>query len=210
MILTENGVLKLMQRIKSFITSQLNTKANSVHTHSISEIDDLSTLSMGGGVYSKSEVDTLLTGKADTSHTHTKSQIADFPTIPSKTSDLTNDLGFISSEIDSMGEGWVRFKCGLQICWGTIILRSACSLTWGVLYDTSNMSGSYAKSFVEIPSVSACGSIGNSAGAYASMLECNVATGSTTSTPMFNLCRPAAVNEVLNCAVRYTAIGRWK
>jgi len=49
MILTENGVLKLMQRIKSFITAQLNTKANSVHTHTLSEIDDLSTLSMGGG-----------------------------------------------------------------------------------------------------------------------------------------------------------------
>ena len=49
MILTENGVLKLMQRIKSFITAQLNTKANSVHTHTISEIDDLSTLQMGGG-----------------------------------------------------------------------------------------------------------------------------------------------------------------
>ena len=48
MILTENGVLKLMQRIKSFITAQLNTKANSVHTHTLSEIDDLSTLSMGG------------------------------------------------------------------------------------------------------------------------------------------------------------------
>ena len=59
MILTENGVLKLMQRIKSFITSQLNTKANSVHTHTISEIDDLSSLQMGGG-YTKSEVDTLL------------------------------------------------------------------------------------------------------------------------------------------------------
>lgn len=71
-----------------------------------------------GGGYTKSEVDTLLNGKSDTSHTHTKSQITDFPTIPSKTSDLTNDLGFISSEIDSMGEGWVRFKCGLQICWG--------------------------------------------------------------------------------------------
>ena len=51
MILTENGVLKLMQRIKSFIASQLNTKANSVHTHTISEIDDLSTLTMGGGYY---------------------------------------------------------------------------------------------------------------------------------------------------------------
>ena len=37
-----------------------------------------------------------LTGKADASHTHTKSAITDFPTIPSKTSDLTNDSGFIT------------------------------------------------------------------------------------------------------------------
>ena len=70
MILTNSGVLKLMQRIKSFIASQLNTKANSVHTHTLSEIDDLSSLQMGGGGYSKSEVDTLLNGKADTSHSH--------------------------------------------------------------------------------------------------------------------------------------------
>ena len=102
MILTENGVLKLMQRIKSFITSQLNTKANSVHTHTLSEIDDLSSLQMGGG-YSKSEVDTLLTGKADTGHTHIKSQITDFPTIPTKTSDLTNDSGFLTSHQDLSG-----------------------------------------------------------------------------------------------------------
>lgn len=33
---------------------------------------------------------------AASSHTHTKSQITDFPTIPSKTSQLTNDAGFIS------------------------------------------------------------------------------------------------------------------
>ena len=49
MILTENGVLKLMQRIKSFIASQLNTKASSVHTHSISEIDNLAS-QLGGGL----------------------------------------------------------------------------------------------------------------------------------------------------------------
>lgn len=42
-------------------------------------------------VYSKSETDSLLSGKASSSHTHTKSQITDFPTIPSKTSQLTND-----------------------------------------------------------------------------------------------------------------------
>ena len=56
-----------------------------------------------GGGYSKSEVDTLLNGKADTSHTHTKSQITDFPTIPSKTSELTNDSGFLTSHQDLSG-----------------------------------------------------------------------------------------------------------
>ena len=40
-----------------------------------------------------------LDGKANSSHTHTKSQITDFPTIPSKTSDLTNDG---SSSSDSL------------------------------------------------------------------------------------------------------------
>ena len=48
MILTNSGVLKLMQRIKSFIASQLNTKASSVHAHSISEIENLES-QLGGG-----------------------------------------------------------------------------------------------------------------------------------------------------------------
>ena len=56
-----------------------------------------------GGGYTKSEVDTLLNGKSDTSHTHTKSQIADFPAIPTKTSDLTNDSGFLTSHQDLSG-----------------------------------------------------------------------------------------------------------
>lgn len=34
---------------------------------------------------------------AASSHTHTKSQITDFPTIPTKTSQLTNDAGFLTS-----------------------------------------------------------------------------------------------------------------
>ena len=39
-------------------------------------------------------------GLASASHSHTKSDITDFPTIPTKTSDLNNDSGFISSETD--------------------------------------------------------------------------------------------------------------
>ena len=48
-------------------------------------------------VYSKSEADTLLSSKASSSHKHTKSEITDFPTIPTKTSQLTNDSGFLTS-----------------------------------------------------------------------------------------------------------------
>ena len=39
-----------------------------------------------------------------------------------------NDSGFITSEIDSMGTDWVRFKSGLQICWGSY-LTSGDSIT---------------------------------------------------------------------------------
>lgn len=38
-------------------------------------------------------INTLAAGKAASSHTHTKSQITDFPTVPTKLSDLTDDLG---------------------------------------------------------------------------------------------------------------------
>ena len=58
-------------------------------------------------VYSKSETDSLLNGKASSSHTHTKSQITDFPTIPSKTSELTNDSGFITSSDSCASSGQV-------------------------------------------------------------------------------------------------------
>ena len=41
---------------------------------------------------------------AEATHNHTKSQITDFPTIPSKTSDLTNDTGFLTSHQDISGK----------------------------------------------------------------------------------------------------------
>lgn len=47
--------------------------------------------------------DTLDT-KAESTHNHTKSQITDFPTIPTKTSDLTNDSNFITSHQDISGK----------------------------------------------------------------------------------------------------------
>ena len=96
-------------------------------------------------VYSKSETDSLLNGKASSSHTHTKSQITDFPTIPSKTSQLINDSEFLTSEIDSMGEGWVRFKSGLQICYGMVTNDNN--------IDTGKARFSFPKAFSASPSL---------------------------------------------------------
>lgn len=42
-------------------------------------------------------INTALSGKADSSHNHTVSNITDFPSIPSKTSDLTNNSNFVVS-----------------------------------------------------------------------------------------------------------------
>ena len=43
MVLTETGLAKVFQRVKSFVASQLNSKASAIHTHSISDITDLET-----------------------------------------------------------------------------------------------------------------------------------------------------------------------
>lgn len=41
MVLTETGLAKVFQRVKSFIASQLNSKASAIHTHTASDITDL-------------------------------------------------------------------------------------------------------------------------------------------------------------------------
>ena len=43
MVLTDTGLAKVFQRIKSFVLAQLNSKASAVHTHTVSDISDLST-----------------------------------------------------------------------------------------------------------------------------------------------------------------------
>ncbi len=54
------------------------------------EVDGTSVVDENG----VAEVD--LSGKADASHTHTVSDVTDFPSIPTNTSDLNNDSGYIT------------------------------------------------------------------------------------------------------------------
>ena len=59
------------------VTKALNNKANSSHTHTISNITNLQT---------------TLDGKSNTGHTHDYTELNNLPTIPTVTNDLTNEL----------------------------------------------------------------------------------------------------------------------
>ena len=80
------------------------------------------------------ELKTLVDGKASSSHTHTKSQITDFPTIPSKTSDLTNDSGFLTSHQSLSNYVQKSSTSGLLKNDGTV--DSSSYLTTGVASST--------------------------------------------------------------------------
>jgi hypothetical protein len=72
------------------------TKADASHTHTKADITDLS--------LSWDAVTDKPTSYTPSAHTHTKSEITDFPSIPSKTSELTNDSGFLTSHQDISGK----------------------------------------------------------------------------------------------------------
>ena len=133
MILTENGVLKLMQRIKSFITAQLNTKANSVHTHAISEIENLES-QLGGGIplSGSNQISGSLIPSTDNSidigsstknikMLYTKGIIIDGKTIDTDANDNMTFDSHIVDTIEEQGNGYIRYSNGIQICWGSVV-----------------------------------------------------------------------------------------
>ncbi len=73
--LTTGGANKVASA--EMVKSLNNSKANTSHTHTKSQISDFSH-NHDDRYYTETEVNTKLNGKANTSHTHTKSQISDF------------------------------------------------------------------------------------------------------------------------------------
>lgn len=96
-------------------SSLFSAKANAEHSHSYNELSNKPTIPSANstatnikmdGTQSAGSLSTFAkadhvhptdTSRAAATHNHTKSQITDFPTIPSKTSQLTNDSGFLTS-----------------------------------------------------------------------------------------------------------------
>ena len=78
---------------------------------------------------------------AKSSHTHTSSDITDFPTIPTKTSDLTNDSGFLTSADRLPTGSYIQFAGsqapeGFLVCNGGEISRTTYSNLFAVIGTT--------------------------------------------------------------------------
>ena len=141
-----------------------------------------------------------LSGLSTVATSGSYNDLSNKPTIPSKTSDLTNDLGFISSEIDSMGEGWVRFKSGLQICYG--MAGNNNNLGTGITRHSFPVAFSATPNVVATPMVEAQYNI------YSVTLYAESATTFLVNSWESYVTPPALTNNML-CSY-YVAIGKWK
>lgn len=108
-----------------------------------------------------------------------------------------NDSGFITSEIDSSGADWVRFKCGLQICYGEVV-------------NDNNIEGgkarfSFPKAFSASPSLVATP---NNKSFY--LVTGEVESGTTWILATYQLWGAPNIGPISDpLPVNYVAIGKW-
>ena len=92
---------------KLYVDTELAKKSDKTHTHSYNNLTDKPTIPSIDNLATKEELTDGLATKANVSHTHdqylTEQELSDYalkteiPTVPTKTSQLTNDSGFINS-----------------------------------------------------------------------------------------------------------------
>ena len=93
---------------KSYVNTELAKKSDKTHTHSYNDLSDKPAIPSIDGLSTKKELTDGLATKSDTGHTHNQyltehQDLSDYalktelPSVPTKTSQLTNDSGFITS-----------------------------------------------------------------------------------------------------------------
>ena len=85
-----DDVAAALQSQANELTSLIDGKANSVHTHTASQVTDIDNVLESQA----SELTSLINGKADSVHTHTTSDVTDFP---QNVSEFTNDSEYLSN-----------------------------------------------------------------------------------------------------------------
>ena len=110
-----------------------------------------------------------------------------------------NDSGFITSEIDSMGEGWVRFKCGLQICYGVVTNNNGIS--------TGITRHSFPIAFIATPNVVATPDIPSQSGLHSVTVIAESGTNFIINSWWVGTSAQLTSSTL---GSHYVAIGKWK
>ena len=126
-------------------------------------------------------------------------------TVPTKTSDITNDSGFITIDSGSNTNGdYIKFSNGTMICTKQFELSSiAFPNTWGGWYETAQIDlGGYAQNFISTPYVYATAVKG-------SFFIEGIKSTSQNSFGTTYLLKPSS-SSINNVAIELLAIGKWK
>ena len=104
-----------------------------------------------------------------------------------------------------MGDGYIRYDNGLQICYGTTKFDTVITTQWASMYEATTdtiSSFTFPKPFSKAPWVSAT--------SIAKAMFIQTVKTSTSSVAVAYITRPDSVSAVHTYGVDYIAIGTWK
>ena len=109
-----------------------------------------------------------------------------------------HDSNALTTEIDSIGTDWVRFKCGLQICYGKVINDNNIA--------TGKARFSFPKAFSASPSLVATPDF-----TEFYLVTCYAESGTTWVLCTYQLWGAPNIGPIFDpLRVSYVAIGKWK
>ena len=111
-----------------------------------------------------------------------------------------HDANALTTEIDSMGTGWVRFKSGLQVCYGSTANNN--NIATGVARH------SFPVAFIATPIVVAAPMAQAESNVYTITLEVESVTTFIINSWANYATPPVLSDAPLACG--YVAIGKWK